>query len=192
MDNDVQGGKPPFEENRAISGAFAAAEIPANYGFLGKVASARNACRKLSTGITRRSPACRRASSALSPAGTRKTSAPERLAPITFCFTPPIGATRPSSSISPVAATLSPRSTFPRSSSTMSSANASPAEGPPTPPRSIATSSGSEMAADCSTWTPMIGRPFSAGLSIVPTPPSASPRRRVPRASPSRPACALR
>ena len=25
------------------------------------------------------------------------------------------------------------------------------------------------MSADCSTWTPMIGRPFSAGLSIVPT-----------------------
>ena len=82
-----------------------AAKIPANYGFLGRVAKARNACRKLSTGITRRSPACRRASSALSPAGTRNTSAPERFAPITFCLTPPIGATLPSSSSSPVAAT---------------------------------------------------------------------------------------
>ena len=47
------------------------------------------------------------------------------------------GARCPSSSISPVAATLRPRSTLPRSSSTMSSANASPAEGPPTPARSI-------------------------------------------------------
>ena len=55
----------------------------------------------------------------------------------------------------------------------MSSANASPAEGPPTPPRSISTSSGSSMSADCSTWTPMIGRPFSSGLSIVPTSPGA-------------------
>ena len=80
---------------------------------------------------------------ALSPAGARKTSAPERLAPITFCFTPPIETTDPSSSNSPVAATLSPRSTPPRSSSTMSSANASPADGPPTPPRSISTSIGS-------------------------------------------------
>jgi hypothetical protein len=26
MDNDVQDGKPPFEENRAISGAFDGAE----------------------------------------------------------------------------------------------------------------------------------------------------------------------
>ena len=87
-------------------------EIAANYAFLGSVASARNACRKLSTGMMRRSPACRRASTALSPAGTRKTSAPERLAPITFCLMPPIGATPPSSSSSPVAATLRPRSTF--------------------------------------------------------------------------------
>ena len=71
--------------------------------------------RKLSTGMIRKSPACRRASSAFSPAGTRKTSAPVRRAPITFCLTPPIGITSPSSSIAPVTATSSPRSTSPRS-----------------------------------------------------------------------------
>ena len=71
----------------------AAEKSAANYCFLLNVASARNACRKFSTGMIRKSPACRRASAAFSPAGTRKTSAPERRAPITFCFTPPIGST---------------------------------------------------------------------------------------------------
>ena len=57
-----------------------------------------------------------------------------------------------------------PRSTLPRSSSTTSRANASPAEGPPTPPRSISTPIGSLMSANCSTWMPTIGRPGSSGL----------------------------
>ena len=58
---------------------------------------------------------------------------------------------------------------LPRICSAISSANASPAEGPPTLPMSISTSTGSSMSADWSTWTPTIGRPFSSGLSIVPT-----------------------
>ena len=92
MDTVRRGRQPLARGKRCNFRSFPTAEkIPANYGFLGSVASARNACRKLSTGITRRSPACRRASAALSPAGTRKTSAPERFAPITFCLTPPIG-----------------------------------------------------------------------------------------------------
>ena len=49
----------------------------ANYCFLFNVANARNACRKFSTGMIGKSPACRRASAAFSPAGTRKTSAPD-------------------------------------------------------------------------------------------------------------------
>ena len=51
-------------------------------------------------------------SSALSPAGTSKMSTPDFRAPIVFCFAPPIGPTAPSRKISPVAATLWPRSTF--------------------------------------------------------------------------------
>ena len=70
------GGKFSPDENRAIPEAFGIREIAANYPFLGSVARARNACPKLSTGMTRRSPAWRRATTALSPAGTRKTSAP--------------------------------------------------------------------------------------------------------------------
>ena len=75
-------------------------------------------------------------------AGTRKASTPASRAPIVFCLMPPIGPTRPSRKISPVAAILWPRSTFRPSSSRTSSANASPADGPPTPPASIETGSG--------------------------------------------------
>ena len=70
-------------QNRAICSDFTR--------FGGSVASACNACRKLSTGMTRTGPAYLRASFALSPAGTRKTSTPARRTPIVFCFTPPIG-----------------------------------------------------------------------------------------------------
>ena len=87
------------------------------YRFGGNVASARNACRKLSTGITRTRPAYLRASFALSPRGTRKTSTFARRAPIAFCLTAPIGTTVPSGSSWPVAATLYPRSTSRPSSS---------------------------------------------------------------------------
>jgi hypothetical protein len=77
------------------------------------------------------------ASRAFSPAGTRKTSTPARRTPSVFCFTPPIGSTEPSSASSPVAATLRPWVTLRPSSWRMSSANASPAEGPPIPCASI-------------------------------------------------------
>ena len=58
-------------------------------------------------------------------------------APNVFCFTPPIGPTVPSRAISPVAAILCPCVTLRPSSWRMSSAKASPADGPPTPPASI-------------------------------------------------------
>ena len=115
----------------------------------------------------RRFPAYRLASAAFSPAGTRNTSAPALRAPNVFCFTPPIGPTAPSSAISPVATTRRPRSTSVPSSWRTSSANGSPADGPPTPPRSMSTLSGSLMSAACATRIPMIARPGSVGDSTV-------------------------
>ncbi len=115
----------------------------------------------------RRFPAYRLASAAFSPAGTRNTSAPALRAPNVFCFTPPIGPTVPSSAISPVATTRRPWSTFVPSSWSTSSANGSPADGPPTSPRSMSTLSGSSMFAACATRIPMIARPGSLGDSTV-------------------------
>ena len=51
--------------------------------------------------------------------------------------------------------------------SSTSSENARPGRGPPTPPRSMSTSSGRSIRADCSTWTPMIARPSCSGDSTV-------------------------
>ena len=78
-------------EKAGISGLFEAAESYRKLRRGGSVARARNACRKLSTGMMRSPCAYRLASCAFSPAGTRKTSTCARRAPIVFCFTPPIG-----------------------------------------------------------------------------------------------------
>ena len=98
------------------------------------------------------------------------------------------GRREPSSSISPVAATLLPWSTSRPSSSRMSSAKARPADGPPTSPRSMSTLTGSLMSADCADRTPMIGRASGRPGRIVRTSTSRGPavaRTREPTGRPA-------
>ena len=75
---------------------------------------------------------------------------------------PPIGPTEPSREISPVAAILCPWTTFRPSFSITSSANASPAEGPPMFPASMLTLIGRWMSA--AGWLSRRSRPPAAGV----------------------------
>ena len=90
-----------------------------------------------------------------------------RRAPIVFCLRPPTGVTAPSSSIAPVTATRLPAVDVAAELLHHVEREREPAEGPPTPPESMSTSSGSSMSASCPPCTPMIGLPFSTGISTV-------------------------
>ena len=93
--------QPPSVRNSAICGVVRETNTLQMRLFRGSVCKTCNACRKLSTGTIRNVPAYRGRVLAFSPAGTRKTSAPERRTPTVFCLMPPTGATVPSSWISP-------------------------------------------------------------------------------------------
>ena len=81
-------------EKAALCGRFEVPDLQLFFRLRGNVARACNACRKLSTGMTLTGPAYLRASFALSPAGTRKTSTPALAHSDRFCLTPPIGRDR--------------------------------------------------------------------------------------------------
>ena len=116
------------------------------YCSFGRVASARNACRKVFTGTMRSPSAYFRASAAFSPAGTRKTSTPVWRAPIVFCFTPPTGPTcrrgRSRRSRRPCGRGRRPG----RAPPSPRARRRAPADGPPTWPASMLTFVGSRMS----------------------------------------------
>src|SRR6185312_6393281 len=74
----------PKRKTAHFPGPIACPEATDSYCSGGSVARACNDCGKVFTGMMRRSPASLRACAALSPAGTRKTSAPASFTPIVF------------------------------------------------------------------------------------------------------------
>ncbi len=136
-----------LDGKRAFSGEFRNRRNVGDFYALGpSVASARNACGKVFTGMMRRPSGVSPGLAGVLPSRDKEDVHTRLARADRLLLDPPIGRTVPSSTISPVAAILCPWvDVCGRAPRSTSSAKARPAEGPPTSPASI----GRGTAAGC-------------------------------------------